>query len=320
MSVLIKIFRKNSFLVKAKRSIFAFIQKLFRGLSIVKWMLFYDLPARSGISKNGHETELIASLTSFPARINTVHFTIRSLLMQTEKPDKVILWLAEEQFPGKENILPKQLLLLKKNGLSIEWCSDIKSFKKLIPAVERYPDAIVVTADDDMYYSKNWLKVLYQEYLRDPSCIQSHIVTEFTIKDGKYYAYGRKHVDVPRESFLYKVVGCGGVLYPPHCFNSDITNKDIFMDICNTNDDIWFWLMGVLNGVKIHVPLNNDPRTRYVEHTQEGPTLSSNNDRGENLFWVQFNNMRKYYPQIDRILESENDRVISLRKEIPEYL
>ena len=51
------------------------------------------------------------------------------------------------------------------------------------------------------------------------------------------------------------------------------------------------------------MPEKNDSKIRYVEHTQEGPTLSSKNDRGEKLFWVQFKNMLEYYPEVDKILK-----------------
>ena len=60
--------------------------------------------------------------------------TIKTLLKQTVKPDKVVLWLAEEQFPQKENELPSELLELQNFGLTIKWCTDIRSYKKLIPA------------------------------------------------------------------------------------------------------------------------------------------------------------------------------------------
>ena len=93
---------------------------------------------------------LIVTLTSFPARINEIHYTIYSLLNQRLKPDKVVLWLAEEQFPNKEEDLPNNLLKLKSNGLTIEWCDDIKSYKKLIPALEKYPKDFLVIDDIKM--------------------------------------------------------------------------------------------------------------------------------------------------------------------------
>ena len=44
------------------------------------------------------ESKVIISLTSFPKRIDTVYLTIKTLLNQTVKPQKVVLWLAKNQF------------------------------------------------------------------------------------------------------------------------------------------------------------------------------------------------------------------------------
>jgi hypothetical protein len=53
------------------------------------------------------ETEkAIASLTSFPARINHTYISIECLLRQSVNPDRIILWLAEDQFPNQLNDLP----------------------------------------------------------------------------------------------------------------------------------------------------------------------------------------------------------------------
>ena len=106
----------------------------------VRWGICSRQKRYSGITDVKRERKVIVSLTSFPARIDTVYITIKSILMQSLKPDLIILWLAHEQFPQKENELPRNLLELKKYGLAIEWCYDIKSYKKLqedIPEEEK---------------------------------------------------------------------------------------------------------------------------------------------------------------------------------------
>ena len=48
----------------------------------------------SGISDEKYcENDIIISLTSYASRVQTVHLTIESLLNQTIKPNKIILWL-----------------------------------------------------------------------------------------------------------------------------------------------------------------------------------------------------------------------------------
>ena len=137
----------------------------------------------SGINNTNPRTpKIILSLTTFPDRINSVSKTIKTLLNQTLKPDKVILWLASEQFPKKEQELPKDLLELKNFGLDIKWCEDIKSYKKLIPSLIEFPNDIIITFDDDIYYPFDTVEKLYNSYLKNPDCIHTNRAKRFYIK------------------------------------------------------------------------------------------------------------------------------------------
>ena len=248
--------------------------------------------------------EIIVSLTSYPARINTVHLAIESILNQSVKADNVILWLAEEQFPNKEKDLPQQLLNLIPQGLTIGWCENIKSYKKLIPTLRQYPDALIVTADDDNIYNKKWLEKLYKSYLKYPHDIHAHRVTKFKYKHGKFevIAGGKEYYN--GSSYLNKITGVGGVLYPPNCFYKDILNEDLIMKLAPTNDDQWFWLQAVLNGRKIRVVDKHDTKIDYIPNTQE-TALCKINDHGEKLFWRDFSRIMDYYPKLEKILINE---------------
>ena len=82
----------------------------------IEW--FYNIPVcnrykkypskRYGLNCNKRSQKVIVSLTSYPKRINTVWITIETLLRQSFKPDKIILWLATDQFDGIES-LPTEL-------------------------------------------------------------------------------------------------------------------------------------------------------------------------------------------------------------------
>ena len=80
---------------------------------------------KAGISEDG---PVIVSLTTYPGRIDQVWKTISSLLNQTLKPKRVILWLAKEQFPAGK--LPESVQRLTTRGLEICYCEDLKSHKK----------------------------------------------------------------------------------------------------------------------------------------------------------------------------------------------
>lgn len=258
----------------------------------------------SGVSNEKREQELIVSLTTYPARIQYIHTVIESLMMQTTKPNKIILWLANEQFPEREVGLPEDLLSLKRYGLTIDWCNDIRSYKKLIPTIKKYPDAVIITADDDMYYHPKMVQRLYDEFLKKPNYIHCHRVTKFYMHNGKFETTAGGYDIYKHPSYLHKLTGGSGSCYPPQSLPPDMTDESLFMRLAPTNDDIWFWLMGVLAGLRCNVVKHSYPALYFVEGSQT-EALNYVNDRGEKLFWKQFKNILDYYPQLEDILKNE---------------
>ncbi len=215
----------------------------------------FDLLTENGITIDKRAPRLIVSLTSFPERVqNDVTYTLYSLLTQSLKPDAIILWLAKEQFPNGLADLPKEILNLQKNGLTIKWCEDIRSYKKLIPALLEYPDDIIVTADDDIYYPKDWLQKLYLQHLINPKAVIGHRMHYIRLNtDGMPLPYKKwaKNVTKHKVSTRNFLTGCGGILYPPHSLYQDVCNQNLFQKLAPYADDIWFWAMAVLNNTPI---------------------------------------------------------------------
>src|ERR1019366_6133497 len=58
---------------------------------------------------SGKKERIIVSMTSFPTRIDKVWLVIETILRQTIKPDKIILWLSKDQFSSLDS-LPQKLL------------------------------------------------------------------------------------------------------------------------------------------------------------------------------------------------------------------
>lgn len=253
------------------------------------------------------EKPLVVSLTSFPKRMENIHFTLYSLFNQTRKADRTVLWLAEEQFPQKEGDLPQKVIDFKKKGLEIRWCEDLRSYKKLIPALKAFPNANIVTADDDIYYPSDWLEKLYLSHLRHPECIVAHRTHRIKIKSGKIAPYEEweKNVSLNRAEYSLFATGCGGVLYPPKALNERVFDVERFKELCPNADDIWFWATAVLNGTHIVTVENNIKELTYVDSELElgGETLYSLNKNGGND--QQLNNLLNEYPEILEMLKNE---------------
>lgn len=242
---------------------------------------------------------LLVSLTSFPGRISTISDTLVSLLSQSRLPEKTLLWLGEEQFPNREKDIPENILKLQNYGLEIRWCKDLKSYKKLIPALTEFPEHLLVTADDDIYYPKNWLKNLYESYSQDPDSIYCHRVHKITFDEKaavKPYQDWEKCIingQEKPEDILFFTTG-GGVLFPPNCFHSDVLCEDLFQKLCPLADDIWFWTMIRLNKKPIKICKNNVYRIKNNGNTQEDePLWKVNREAGLND--DQLKNIIDYY-------------------------
>lgn len=141
--------------------------------------------------------KVIASLTSHPPRINGVGFTIFSLLKQSCKLDSIELNLSKVNFPNGYGDLPDVLNNLYDKGcLCINWVDgDTKTFKKLLPTVNKYypEDYYVLTIDDDCIYLPNYVKKMVYELgdsdsycPADSKVIGNRMIYRSTIFDSKF--------------------------------------------------------------------------------------------------------------------------------------
>ena len=181
------------------------------------------------LNKKPREEKIILSLTSFPARIHVVGYTLKSLFNQTIKPDKIILWLAEEQFQNVE--LPILLQDLGRKGLEIRYCKDLRSHKKYFFALqEQKKDELIITYDDDLIYPENSIELLYKKHLQYPDCIvcnraQECLATEENTLEpyNKWKVYSNEGINSPSTK-LFPSTG-GGTLYPFGAVDKEAFNE-----------------------------------------------------------------------------------------------
>lgn len=219
------------------------------------------------MNPNRQAPGVVVSLTSFPAAIPYATLAVQSILNGSVLPDKVVLYLTFSQF-GDDG-LPRDLLALAERNPVFEirnYDRDIRSYRKLIPALVDFPEAVIVTIDDDVAYHRHMLRDLLRLHEQMPRVILAHRAKR--MKPGKPY---RKWSKYRWYSFLFKKIhssfkniqtGVGGVLYPPHSLKEEMLDVDLFTAIAPTTDDIWFWAAAVANGIPV-VPVpfgHNKPK------------------------------------------------------------
>ena len=198
----------------------------------------------------GNSQRYIVSLTSYGKRLTkTAPYAIVTLLNQSVRPDKVVLWVANEDRANVPAIMKK----LTEKGLEIRYCEDTRSYKKLIPAIAAFPGDCIITADDDIFYPHNWFEQLMAEHGKNPQKIVCHRAHGITVdEDHNPLPYGKWNRCI--EPGKYKThepnifpTGIGGILYPQGCLHENAANKELFTTLAPYADDIWFWAMAVIN-------------------------------------------------------------------------
>jgi hypothetical protein len=191
--------------------------------------------------------ELIVSLTSYPPRYPTLPMTLKSILDQKVRPDRTILWIAHQDWDA----LTPEILRLRDFDLTIARCDDVRSYNKIVPTLERYPDAFIITVDDDLYYSPENVRRLTDGYLSGEPAIcarRAHRIARRADGGMARYAtwemgYLARPDEPPNATQLFPT-GIGGVLYPPRSLAPEATDRALLTRLCPMADDLWLYWMG----------------------------------------------------------------------------
>lgn len=265
-------------------------------LNIIKPIEYAFFKNKNGINtKIEREKKIIISLTSIPSRYSKLSLCIEGLLRQRMKPDKIILYLGIE---NKNIKLPKKVLNQTKRGLTIEYREDLKPHTKYFYAIDEYPNDIIITVDDDIFYSKKLVETLYKSYLKYPrcvSCMRSHKILFDGNKIKPYnewiYEYNGKDATTP--SHLFFATGVGGVLYPPKVLPKEIFEISKLKELSYRQDDVWLKAMEILNNTKVVKASNKDYHLYIVRGTQQIALNKSNVGKCQNDIYI--NNVLTYY-------------------------
>lgn len=241
----------------------------------------------------------IISLTSYPKRIERIHATIQSLLNQVILAEKVILWLAEDEFIEK-GLLGKELLDLVGERFEIRWCDDLKPHKKYYYSLLEYPKHCIITVDDDCIYPYDLTMKLLASYKKNPKAVSAMRARRIRFKkDGSLMSYGEWYhgnesaVGIGAIDLL--PIGCGGVLYPPNVFHKDIFHKEYILNHCLYTDDLWLKVMHAIQ-MTVVVLVESYRESQFIEGTQEEALWNRNiqdNDRVMKKLMKDYNSKRE---------------------------
>lgn len=200
------------------------------------------------------------SLTSIFINQDILLETLQSIIKQTRQPDKIFLYLSEESyildtgFKDKKITNSNLLKFINDNSIiDINWVKNTGSYRKLLPLLKEKwdEDCIIITIDDDTVYDTNLIENLINDY-NEQKCVIGY--RGFTPLFNKLENFNYSKRNKLQHLSLYNFfTGKGGILYKPQFFHKThdlVFNDKIYLDTCPTGDDIWFYIVRLLNNVK----------------------------------------------------------------------
>ncbi len=216
------------------------------------------------------------SLTSIASNEDVLLTTLRSLLSQSVTPDKIYLFLSEEPYLLDRGFKGRRLrngvlaqLLHHAPLISVIWVENDGPYRKLLPLLKEKweEDCIIITVDDDSAYDKHLVKNLLEDH-KTHNCAVAFRGMSPTLSWIGEFNYSRRNWDsytpsskvdesgASRCALHNFPMGKGGILYKPSFFHKTgglIFSRELYRSTCPTQDDVWFYVVRVLNGVPCYL-------------------------------------------------------------------
>ena len=195
------------------------------------------------------QSDIIVSLTSFPARINGVHLVIECMLRQTIMPKKIILWLSLKQFPDK--IVPNTLLKLVNDIFEIRFVEeDYRSHKKYYYVMKEYPNDWILIVDDDLFYPSDMIEKMMSardKHKNSIICRYACIIPDYKKEVPSYSLWPEEIAEESDNIHLFFGSG-GGTLIKKDLFAKYLLDIELAIKLTPIADDLWLNAMANLIG------------------------------------------------------------------------
>ena len=251
--------------------------KLARRWKLLRFALANRFSRRSVVASGGP----VVSLTSYSTRLKSVHITLESIAAGDVLPSRLILWV--DELAVYEN-LPLALRRLQARGLEVKHCVNYGPHKKYFPFVQGEPlDKPLVTADDDVFYPRNWLAGLQQAHRATPEQIVCYKAKRLGVGADGITSYTAWATQLgPQASFQNFAIGVSGVLYPPAFLQVLKEQGDAFVAVSPKADDIWLHVHALRSGFKVRQLSADDAYFPSLPGTQDIALYNENMKLGGN--------------------------------------
>lgn len=214
------------------------------------------------------------NLTTTAARQDICMHAVLSLINQSLQPDVVRLWISKDPYLRDSGISDVPQWVSELNTINhiieVRWVDNTGPYRKLLPALSSArPGDLIVTADDDIVYGRDWLKELVGMANKYPgelvaARVRCKVRNIFGVK-ASYIAWPIIGVD-KAISADYVITHGGGAVYSADIIRSDLVKDDGYMSVCPTADDLWYSRIVQESKVPVRVCVKALSQLYFIEH------------------------------------------------------
>jgi hypothetical protein len=212
--------------------------------------------------------KVIVGVTTTKARLGIFFYSFQSLKRQSFEDFRIAISLSKEPYLFDEGIdaIPEWM---KGGNVQVDFVANSGPYRKLLPQIARINDEdIVVTADDDVIYSDDWLKRLVGKATEKPEfivCCGARKIRRNLLGGFQNYSNWELCSEIETGADLLPTCGSGAV-FRKNLLDLEFLSDEAYLEYAPTNDDLWFRLASMRKGVEVYVDPRIDRENGYIRH------------------------------------------------------
>ncbi|MDI2090341.1 glycosyltransferase [Commensalibacter oyaizuii] len=262
------------------------------------------------------------NLTTTSSRLGLCSATIWSLIHQTKKPDKIVLWISQEAYLADEGIkaIPSWIDELNSilNIIEVKFVENTGPYRKIINAIRSANQSdILFYVDDDVIYGDKWLETLLQDFYENGSklAIASRVRIIRRNIFGRLQSYSRYRICKKPIKFSrdYIITGVGGCVLTKSMISQALINNDDYILLAPKTDDIWISKILELSGTMVRACPKALAYVDEIDHKNNALNLLNTYQiKGSNLIAKLMNGLVQKVLSYLGLQKTNND--ISIKK------
>jgi hypothetical protein len=212
--------------------------------------------------------KVFVSVTTTKKRLGLFFYALQSLVRQNYEGFVIVINLSKEAYLFDDGIgsIPDWM---SGANVQVNFVENTGSYRKLLPLIETVgEDDLIVTADDDVLYSENWLSRIVDEAGKYPDSIvcggARRIKTNIFGRVQNYSTW--QHCVAPETAMDLLPIGVFGVAYRKRLVDWEFITDVAYKEYAPTADDLWFRIASMRKNIPVHVVPDVTQGNAHIEH------------------------------------------------------